>query len=113
MRGDESYDPGRCALRAGELGAASRVVEVASERGVASREPRTNAWREAAQEHAGDAMPEQRPRRLRPVVQEPGGHQLVVRAERAKDPRGLARVPLVGTGRAEIPSRLLNPVEQG
>src|SRR3989442_497895 len=98
--------------RARELGAAARVVEVAREHGIPAREPGPYPWRDAREEHARDAVPEERPRRLRSVVEESRGDELVVRAEGAEDARGLVRVPLVRAGGAEVAHRLLEAVTQ-
>ena len=109
---DQPHHALRCAVSPRHLRAATGVVEVARERGVASGEARSHA-RRPLEKHARDAVPEEGVRRLRRVVQHSGDDELLVRAELPKNSRGLGRMPIVGAGRAEVPDRLLHTVKHG
>jgi hypothetical protein len=77
---------------------------------MSSGQLRAYAWREVEQ-HTRDAMPEERVRGLRGIVQEAGDDELLVGAESSKDARGLRRMTIVRTRRADVPRRLADPVE--
>ena len=113
MSRDEAHDALGCPIRARELRAAARVVEVARERRISRREARADAWSERLEDHARDPVPQQRVRWFRAVVKDARNDELLIRPELAEDSRGLGGVPVVRAGRTEVPDRLLHAVEHG
>src|SRR5258708_17837317 len=112
MAGDEEHDPVRGASPAGLLGAEPGVMEIRRDRRVAAGELAPHPRREPREQHAGDAVPQLRRRRLGDVVEEAGLHQLIVGAERSEDLGGALGVTLVaGDARGDEPDRLPRAVE--
>jgi hypothetical protein len=86
------------------------MVEITRERRITGREARPNPGGELEQ-NARNAVPQERVRRLRGVVQDAGDDELLIRSELPKDARGLAGMAIIGAGRPEVADGLLHSVE--
>jgi hypothetical protein len=97
MTRDKTHDALGRAIFTRHLRAAARVVEVTRERRTAPGETRAHA-RSEPEQHARDAVPEERVRGFRGVVEEARDDELFIRAQLPKDARGLGRMTVVRAG---------------
>src|SRR5881392_3281994 len=112
MPRDQTHDALGCPVLARELRAPTRMIEIARECRVSGRETVAHV-RSEIEEHACHAVPQERVRGLRGVVEDARHDELFIRAEMPKDPRGLCRVAIVRAGRADVSHRLPYAVAHG
>ena len=110
MARDQTDDPLGCTVLARDLRTATRMVEVAREGGVTGRQTSADT-RSEIKKNARDAMPEQGVRGLRRVVQDARDNQFFIGTKMPEDARGLGRMAIVRAARADVASRLPNPME--
>jgi hypothetical protein len=110
MARDQSHNALGGAIGTRQLGTPTGVVEISPERRVTGRETPTHAGGEPFEEDTRDAVPEQRTRWFRNIVEEARDDELLIRTQPAKDARGFGGMPVVRSGCSEISHCLLHPV---